>query len=339
MTKLLRSTVECAVEKTEKPKIFRFVGSSEKPNRHGDIIDQDGWETGNWEKNPVILWDHNHSLPPIGRGIALQKKAKPKQLVFDVEFAETPLANEIRALVEQGFIKGVSVGFVPQEVEPVDPKDDSWFAPRRYKKQELLELSIVNIPANPHTLILNRMNVAQHLGADLSKLPGIYGLEFQKDKFATKESVETWLKAHGTEVSGIKENSKSFLAEMHTDGRPVPFIHKVEDGVGAVLSESFPQEDSVSQNYAIGIIDIPKSLEKLAETIQSLSQSQTEQNKVIADLTAQVSKFSYLTELTKEPTKPESGAKLPEDTAAQKVVGSILESVATFRKQLSGVKS
>ena len=46
-------------------------------------------------------------------------------------------------------MRASSVGFIPKEWEDMDGKGGVW---RKYTKQELLELSLVSVPANPEAL-------------------------------------------------------------------------------------------------------------------------------------------------------------------------------------------
>ena len=70
----------------EDNRILRFIGSNEARDRDGDIILASGWELDNYKKNPVFLWAHDYTIPPIGR--ALSVEVNKKQLRFDSEFSE-----------------------------------------------------------------------------------------------------------------------------------------------------------------------------------------------------------------------------------------------------------
>ncbi|MEK4222375.1 hypothetical protein N1I86_10340 [Bacillus sp. FSL W8-0116] len=70
----------------EDNRILRFIGSNEARDRDGDIILASGWELDNYKKNPVFLWAHDYTIPPIGR--ALSVEVIKNQLIFDIEFPE-----------------------------------------------------------------------------------------------------------------------------------------------------------------------------------------------------------------------------------------------------------
>ena len=60
------------------------------------------------------------------------------------------LADEYCALAKSGVIKAVSVGFIPLSYEPL--RDGG----RRFTSWELLELSLVSVPANPTAFVIER---------------------------------------------------------------------------------------------------------------------------------------------------------------------------------------
>ena len=132
------------------------TASTKTVDRDKEILDPAGCILDNYRKNPVILFGHNQNIPPIGR--ALWVDADDTSVKAKIEFAPTQFAQEIRTLVEEGFLKAISVRFLPLEwIEKGDERmreyDPTGEAIRVYTKWELLEISIVDIPANPEALI------------------------------------------------------------------------------------------------------------------------------------------------------------------------------------------
>jgi len=101
----------------------------------------------------VILWGHNHSIPAIGKAERVYKSEG--KLMFKVRFAKEgayDLADTVRALVDDGILKSVSVGYNP--ITRDYPNDNEKGQPRVVTtKAELYELSIVNVPANQNALL------------------------------------------------------------------------------------------------------------------------------------------------------------------------------------------
>lgn len=130
----------------EEDRILRFIGSTEASDRDGDIILASGWELDNYKANPVFLWAHDYSKPPIGK--AIDVRVRNKQLIFDIQFPEEgvyPLADTVYKLYKGGFLNATSVGFVGKQKEPIENG-------YKYIRQELLELSAVPVPSNPTAL-------------------------------------------------------------------------------------------------------------------------------------------------------------------------------------------
>lgn len=135
-----------------------FVASSATPDRYGDIIDQKGWILDNYKKNPVVLLNHDSNQLPIGKGNVYLRDDK---LVIDVEFdSEDERAKEVERKAKKGFMNAVSVGFRPLESKSRSelPEDNKYYGQRGmyYSKAELLEVSIVTIPANGEATMLEQ---------------------------------------------------------------------------------------------------------------------------------------------------------------------------------------
>jgi HK97 family phage prohead protease len=131
----------------------KFVGTRETKDRTGDVIEVNGWELDNFNKNPVFLWDHNSSIPPIGKVLSVIKENM--SLVFTVQFASknvSEFADSIFESFKEGFLNAVSVGFLPKEFDLIRNAETDEITGFRFTRQELLELSAVSIPAHQDAL-------------------------------------------------------------------------------------------------------------------------------------------------------------------------------------------
>jgi HK97 family phage major capsid protein len=144
-----------------------YVLSDATLDRYGDIIEPDGWELDNFRLHPVALFNHNPNAV-IGKWANVRIEPKPgsnrgDRLVGDLEPAPpgtTEFADDIRRLIEADLLPASSVGFRALESEPLDPKDP--WGGTRYTRQELLETSIVSVPANPAALqVAKSMNISR----------------------------------------------------------------------------------------------------------------------------------------------------------------------------------
>ena len=136
-------------QKTTQDKPIKFVASTATPDRYNDVVAQN-WDLSAYNRNPVVLFNHNPSQMPIGKGKAYVEN---DQLMLEVEFDQKDeMAKTIEQKVRDGYINAVSVGFQPlksinRSALPADHphhgKSGQFFS-----RSELLEVSIVTIPAN-----------------------------------------------------------------------------------------------------------------------------------------------------------------------------------------------
>ena len=144
------------IERAEGENTHRFVISTPDEDRDSDILVSDGAVLDHYLQNPVVLFAHDYYGLPIGRSIAMRKSTT--NLTATVEWAPTDFAQQVRLLVDTGFLKGSSVGFNPiaWEQRQDQAKVDMWgFAYPGYKfnEWELLEWSVVAVPCNPYALL------------------------------------------------------------------------------------------------------------------------------------------------------------------------------------------
>jgi len=129
---------------------LEFVLSDETPDRMGDVIMVNGWQLANFKRNPIALFGHRSDFP-IGTwsDMRIERQQLRGRLVMAPE-GTSPRIDEIRRLIDAGVLKAVSVGFKALKYEALDP-DDIWGG-LRYLEQELVETSLVSVPANPNAL-------------------------------------------------------------------------------------------------------------------------------------------------------------------------------------------
>lgn len=131
-----------------------FTVSTARVDRDNDTIDPLGWDLAAFRQNPVVLWAHDHSQPPVARCTSIW--ATPHALKAEVEFPPRgiyPFADQVHDLVKNGFLHATSVGFRPIEAHANPSRGGTDFV-----KQELQEFSVVSIPSNPEALVQTRRN-------------------------------------------------------------------------------------------------------------------------------------------------------------------------------------
>jgi HK97 family phage prohead protease len=149
-------------------RIVTFCFSDGSVDRMNDRIDPRGWELSAFRQNPVCLWAHDSSSPPIGR--VVRTYLAGDRLMGSVEFASAevyPFADRVYKLVVNRFINSVSVGFLPLEWEFSDDDDRNFGID--FLRQELLEISVVPVPANANALVQAAVKSLAVRGATLAE--------------------------------------------------------------------------------------------------------------------------------------------------------------------------
>ena len=130
---------------------MEFVLSDESVDRMGDIISASGWDLASFNKNPIALFGHQSSFP-IGKWSNVA--AKDGQLRGHLELAPEGTSqriDEIRRLIAAGILRAVSVGFRVLE-RKARKNDNGDYVGEHFLRQELLETSLVSVPANANAL-------------------------------------------------------------------------------------------------------------------------------------------------------------------------------------------
>lgn len=149
----------------EKARSVRMRCSSEAVDSYDDVVKQN-FRLERYRKNPVVLYGHNR-VGVFGAGGA-PEWTLPIGYSTDIEIVENCLevtmnfvdgkASPMAPLVWQGFLQGSirasSIGFYPHEVtEEQDPETGNYLY--TLDDNELFEISVVPIGANPDAVALN----------------------------------------------------------------------------------------------------------------------------------------------------------------------------------------
>lgn len=161
----MRTAEQPEVRKAESDeRKLTFVASDGSRDTAGTVLNVNGWDLERFNRNGIIGYQHkvyggyDDTENPdnvIGKGHAYVEGGK---LMVDVEFEPAeinPLAEKIYQKLLFGSLKAVSVGFLPigrgawgKGEESLEGNNPTYY----YAGQELLEVSVVNIPANPNAL-------------------------------------------------------------------------------------------------------------------------------------------------------------------------------------------
>lgn len=127
------------------------IAANEKVRQPPDL-DFEGLSMDNYLRNPVVMWAHDavgrspSGGLPIGRTLKLERTADGG-MVADFEFLEDdPFVQRVKNAWDKGFLRAASISWVPTESVPIG--SGRW----RDVQSELLEWSIVSVPADPGAL-------------------------------------------------------------------------------------------------------------------------------------------------------------------------------------------
>lgn len=224
-TKYFQDVFEKEVsDKVEETRKIKFIISTGAKDRHKDILNMDNWELKNFNANPIVGYQHNvygdnMCMGPnpddvLGKGPAsLETYRGKKVLVADVEFEPASInttAEKVFRKILFGSLNAASVGILPVgKFKTEDTKDADGNVidtTRKWEGQELLEWSIVNIPANQEAV---RRSLKNHTLAGLSfvqKLLEDYGIKEIK-QMKVQEILDLIDKKHGTAAAAQMEMS------------------------------------------------------------------------------------------------------------------------------------
>ena len=137
---------------------FAWTLSTFDLDRFGERIDPAGWDFKRFMDNPVVEWAHRYDIPAIGKVENLMVDDSGLHgVVFFNDKSFDPFAWSIEERIKTGSIRAGSVGFRVIEVEIPSKEDSRDGTALIFRKQELLEFSICNVPANPWALANKEM--------------------------------------------------------------------------------------------------------------------------------------------------------------------------------------
>ena len=212
-----------------------FVISTDEIDRTYEIVEQ-SWQLENYKKNPIVLFGHDPSKPGYVVGCATEihsdKDGDKNITIGTVQFAEEGTSSDadtVWKLVKQGILRTVSVGFIPHTFKASKDEDGSEITV--LADNELLEFSIVPIPANPSAVAL-AMNDGSIEEKDAKFMLKTYKAEAQYIENSLCDTIGA-KKTDATISKGAKAMSDEDIA-------------KIAEAVGVAVSEAIaPKLDEI----------------------------------------------------------------------------------------------
>jgi len=217
-----------------------FVISTDEKDRMGEIVEQ-SWDLENYKKNPIVLFGHDPSKPGyvVGRAteIVADKDGDKNITLGKVQFAEEGTSDDadtVWKLVKQGILRTVSVGFIPHTFKTLDDDNETDVL----ADNELLEFSIVPIPANPSAVAL-----AMNDGSIEEKDAKFMLKTYKAEASYLEKSLCGIMSAKKTDATSINNKGDKAMTDEE--------IAKIAEAVGVAVSEAItPKLDEILEKVS-----------------------------------------------------------------------------------------
>jgi len=237
---------------------FEFILSTSDIDRAGDVVVPGGVNLKDFNKNPIALFSHNHSMVI---GVWENVRVEGKKLIGRLKLAESgtsKLVDEVRALVEQRILKAVSIGF--SSIEATDIKSTGGL---RFIKTALHEASLVAVPMNQNALRVKGMS------AD------IQSILFTDTKSSNSRAVSASKQTPGGAISPkstIGNNPMSIAAKIEAKkARQVAILDRLTE-IKAVAEGDDDLTDDQNEELKT-LTDEQAALEKSLDSLASIEKS------------------------------------------------------------------
>lgn len=167
---LVRRSFGVSVKSIDKEKrCVEVIASTDSIDSYDEIVDQ-SWDLSRYQKNPVVLFNHNrgtmfaaHPSASLPIGYSSEHGVKQGRLEATLCFVDEK-ANPMAEMCWQGFVQGslraVSVGFNPRNVK-LEMRDGQEIY--RMSDNELYEISVCPMGANPDAVAKSKDSASAQL--------------------------------------------------------------------------------------------------------------------------------------------------------------------------------
>lgn len=128
--------------------ILEAIITTSTKDRHGEEIVTSGISTENYmANNPIVLYGHDYYGLPIGKTLKLIHQKNKIKAQFQLAIDEYPFAKTVNNMIQGGYLNTVSIGGIVKK----------WSEDyRTIEEMEMVEFSVVPIPANEQAVITSR---------------------------------------------------------------------------------------------------------------------------------------------------------------------------------------
>ena len=199
------------------------VINDETLDADGEIVLPSGCDLSRFQKNPVIMFNHDYDSDPIGRAawVVGSPKSNPTQIKMKSIYAPRPKdypreatwrPEEVWGLIRGNFLPGKSVGYIATESRMPTPQEiairpELIDCKKIITQWQLIEVSVCPIPCNENALT---EAVAQSF-----KSLGIPPVEVKKIELPKPKVCHSWKHWERQAMNYFKLNSTELYERLH----------------------------------------------------------------------------------------------------------------------------
>lgn len=140
-------------KENEGRKVYTFRITNEVVDRTNERVGADGFDFSRYMSNPIVVNSHDYSSIEQILGRTLQIRRVDDGHEADIVFNDTPKGRLAQQLVDSGDLRATSIGFISHGLSFGKEASD----PATHESSELLEISMVAVPANQEALRLRSL--------------------------------------------------------------------------------------------------------------------------------------------------------------------------------------
>ena len=161
-----------------------FIANSGKPDIINDVLVAKGVDLERYKANPVVSYMHAAAFSSDPNTVIAKGDVWVENnmlMLGIVKFDDNELAQEVKRKIDNDMLNTVSVSFLPKDgaYKTVDEKEVFMIT-----KSELLEVSVVNIPADPGAVKVKSIETPPPSAEQLEEI------KIKKDEVAAYLEVE-----------------------------------------------------------------------------------------------------------------------------------------------------
>lgn len=297
------------------------VANANIVDRYDERVNPAGLDASNFMKNRVLLLDHMYwtdmtvgrvqELMPESDGVKFTGFVADPEMVGGWRFLTTNQQIAM-SLIAQGLVQTVSIGFIATKIRaPLYNNDGVMEEPAVIEQWELLELSIVAVPANPgsvfqqkalaqsfyktiqesapksHAVLTTDGSAIKNKAIDLADNEGVQTLILSREKFTLDQATQ-WVDENGYKVNIVDEQPEEYRFEQRPESDFEPETIKrlsVESGVEATVGLLKEDKEAMTDEQAKALIDGVTALGETMKTVATgISDLKGQNEKILGSL-------------------------------------------------------